>query len=90
MLFLVRRKNSQNILKHFSASSGQNRQRPGFGGDPPGGLSAPLSESLLAELQPGTKEMRPCSTFRCGITQTEHNSIPSGLPLRAQGPFDTR
>lgn len=70
MLFLVWWKNSQNILKHFSASSGQNRQRPRFGGDPPGGLSAPLSESLFMEFQPRTKEMRPCSTFRCGITQS--------------------
>lgn len=38
-----------------------------FGGGPPGGLTAPLSESLF---QPGTKEMHPCSTFQCGIKQS--------------------
>lgn len=61
MLFLVWWKNSQNILKRFSASSGQNRQRPGsrLEGVPPG-VSLQLSLNHCSwSSSPGQKRCAP-------------------------------
>lgn len=74
MLFLVWRKNSQNILKCFSASSGQNWQRPGsrLEGVPPG---VSLRLSLNHSSSPGQKRCTPALHSNVELNGAQFHSL---------------
>lgn len=77
MLFLVWRKNRQNILKRFSASSGQNRQRPGsrLGGIPPG-VSLRLSLNRCSRSSsPGQKRCAPALHSNVELHRAQFHSL---------------
>ncbi len=77
MLFLVWWKNSQNILKRFSASSGQNQQRPcsRLEGVPPG-VSLRLSLNHCSWISsPGQKRCAPALHSNVELHRAQFHSL---------------